>query len=53
MTEPENVRFTDVTVTDDGIYRITMVGDTGAHVIELDGENALRFAANLKQLLGE
>jgi hypothetical protein len=43
----EDVRIATVSVTDDGIYRITLITDNGSHRIELDRENALKFAAEL------
>ena len=45
---PAMTRIHDVSITADGLYRITLFADNGSHVIELDRENALRFAALLK-----
>ena len=43
----EQVRLTDVSVTDDGYYRLSMVTDNGVSVIELDRENAMKFMRRL------
>ena len=54
MTEPETVRITDVSVTDDGYYRLSLVTDSGVSTIELDRENAIRFVREmLKMALDE
>ena len=43
----EDVRITDVSVTDDGLYRIALITDNTAHTIELDRDNALKVAREL------
>jgi hypothetical protein len=47
------VRITDVVLTDNGFYRLTLVTDDGVSVIELDRENMDRFMRNLLELLDE
>lgn len=43
----EDVRITNVSITGDGLYRIALITDRGAHTIELDRDNALKFARDL------
>ena len=49
----EDVRIASVAVTEDGHYRIILITDNGSHTIELDYENAMRFAAELLKLCRE